>query len=287
MPELPEVETMVRGIRDSMVNCKIESFELCRCDRKPMAMKPDYKEFSRRIVGTVVQSVRRLAKRIVICLSSGEYIVFEPRMTGLALVADPPSVEHLRFRFHLASETDSSPDTRSVWIWDRRGLGTLRLLTSDQFQEQLGPKVLGPDALDVSIDELTSILRTTKREVKVALLDQKLIAGIGNLYASEILHEAKVHPQTTCSRISKQKFRQIHMAMHRILNEAILYEGSTLNDGTYRNALNKDGSYQNKHKVYAKAGDLCSSCEKSTIVRIVQAQRSSFFCPRCQRTPRT
>lgn len=284
MPELPEVETMVRGIRSVMEQSVITRFLQCPCDCQPLPISPAFEEFSKRIQGRQIEKVWRRAKRIVIELASSrsnptEFIVFEPRMTGLALVADPPDVEHLRFEFQLKSASGKS----SVFFWDRRGLGTLSLLTEQEFAERLGPNQLGPDALEISSNELFQRLRQTSRQVKVSLLDQKLVAGVGNLYASEILHEAGVHPETISQKISRPRVERIHTAMHRILNEAILYEGSTLNDGTYRNALNKDGSYQNKHRVYAKTGEPCQTCGLVPITRIVQAQRATFFCRKCQR----
>ncbi len=278
MPELPEVETMVRGIRPAMQGSKLVELRACPCTKKPLSVTPALEEFTQRVRGQKVEAVERKAKRIVIRLKE-DVIVFEPRMTGLALLTDPPSLEHLRFEFCLTR----GKQKQSVWIWDRRGLGTLRLMSHQEFDVALGENVLGPDALEISVDELLARLKETKRAIKVALLDQKLIAGVGNLYASEILHEAKISPVAEASKLSRQRVDRIHKAMNRILREAIQYEGSTLNDGTYRNALNQNGSYQNKHCVYAKEGEPCKTCETSSIRRIVQAQRSTFYCPKCQK----
>jgi len=124
--------------------------------------------------------------------------------------------------------------------------------------------------------------KRTRRAIKVALLDQKLVAGIGNLYASEILHRAGISPLLPANKLSKADRKNISRATKTILKKAIRYEGSTLSDGTYRNALNKSGGYQNAHCVYDRAGELCKSCAHEMIVRIVQNQRSTFFCPHCQ-----
>ena len=123
----------------------------------------------------------------------------------------------------------------------------------------------------------------SKRAVKVALLDQRVVAGIGNMYASEILHLAGVHPARRCDRITRSQWEAITDATHAILTDAIRYEGSTLRNGTYRNALNQTGGYQHRHRVYDRAGKPCPRCgHGSEIVRIVQAQRSTFLCPACQ-----
>lgn len=254
---------------------------------------------SGRVRGRTIVLVRRIAKRVVMELDSGHAFVIEPRMTGLMLLTDPPSPEHLRFEWEFepianvsnprvadshASNGQSPPVCHDrLWFWDRRGLGTLRLYSADELARRLGPPHLGPDALTMTPDQWSAALARTRREIKVALLDQTLVAGIGNLYASEILHRAGIHPQAPASRLSRLRIARLQEATIGVLKTAILYEGSTLNDGTYRNALNKDGSFQNEHRVYARAGESCPSCGVSAVRRIVQAQRSTFFCPACQR----
>ena len=111
---------------------------------------------------------------------------------------------------------------------------------------------------------------------------EQAIAGIGNLYASEILHKAGIHPARHCNRLRLADWARIQLAIDVILQAAIQYEGSTLSDGTYRNALNESGGYQSHHRVYDRAGELCTTCGRSPVTRIVQAQRSTFFCVLCQ-----
>jgi formamidopyrimidine-DNA glycosylase len=214
-------------------------------------------------------------------LDSGDSIVFEPRMTGLVLLAVPPTSQHLRLRIAL-----SGGESEEVLFWDRRGLGSVRLVSPGEFEERYGAEKLGPDALNLSTGELRLRLSGSRRDIKVALLDQRALAGVGNLYASEILHRSGVHPQRRCDRLRVSDWERIQAALLEILQAAIRHEGSTLSDGTYRNALNEAGGYQNHHRVYDRAGELCPSCGKATIQRIVQAQRSTFFCPRCQRRGR-
>jgi formamidopyrimidine-DNA glycosylase len=214
----------------------------------------------------------------VLELASDDRILFEPRMTGLLLLSDPPTREHLRFVLHIGNCR-----ANSLWFWDRRGLGSVRLLTQKQLDKQYGPDQLGPDALQFHLDDWQHRFGRSQREIKVALLDQRSIAGIGNLYASEILHAAGVDPRKRCRTMSRPMWEAVHAATKEVLHQAIKYEGSTLGDGTYRNALNQSGSYQNQHRVYMKAGQTCQSCGHAVIRRIVQAQRSTFFCPACQR----
>ena len=273
MPELPEVETMRRGI-ECVVGQDICKVDFPRCKLKPILIRPQRAKFRRRIEGQRIMGTGRLGKRVVVELDSGDSIVFEPRMTGLVLVADPPNQTHLRLCLTL--------EHGQLLYWDRRGLGSVRVFDQTEIGEFFGPKKLGPDALTVSVKTLVGQLGGSSREIKVALLDQRAVAGIGNLYASEILHLAKIHPQKRCSAMSPEQWKSLQSATHKVLKKAIRYEGSTLGDGTYRNALNQDGSYQNHHQVYMRAGGKCLRCKVGKVKRIVQAQRSTFFCQNCQ-----
>lgn len=277
MPELPEVETMRRGA-EPVVGSTILDVVREPCPRKPIAVTPRIDVLRRRCVGRKIVAVERLGKRVLLRTDDRAAIIFEPRMTGLVLLADPPTRTHLRLRLDL----EGGP-TPHLWYWDRRGLGNVRLLAEDELQAALLSGRLGPDALQISDVELQAALRTSRRAIKVALLDQKAVAGIGNLYAAEILHLAGVHPERPCDRLRRPQWQRIHQALREVLQLAIQYEGSTLADGTYRNALNAPGSYQNHHRVYDREGETCRSCGKGLIRRIVQAQRATFFCPRCQR----
>jgi formamidopyrimidine-DNA glycosylase len=122
----------------------------------------------------------------------------------------------------------------------------------------------------------------SRRAIKVALLDQHAVMGIGNLYASEILHQAGIHPKRPCCRLRAAEWLKLHAAMGVILQAAIRHQGSTLRDGTYRIARNTPGDYQVFHRVYQRTGEACLQCGHGRIQRIVQAQRSTFFCPVCQ-----
>jgi len=278
VPELPEVETMVRGIRPVIEGRRVAAVRRCRCRCRPIAIRPTLPRLAKRITGTTITSVRRLAKRIVIAFSSTDLLVIEPRMTGLLLLRDLPDREHLRLQWRF----EDGDTNDALWFWDRRGLGTVRLYRSHEFADDLGPDRLGPDALKITIRDWRERCARTSRTIKVVLLDQKVVAGIGNLYAAEILHRARIHPACRADRLTAGQIRKLAAAVRSILTTAIRHEGSTLSDGTYRNALNRPGRYQNQHRVYGRADAICSTCGQVPIQRIVQAQRSTFFCPRCQ-----
>ena len=279
MPELPEVETMVRGIRSAVEGQTITAFEACPCACRPLTIRPSLPTIARQVSGQRIVEVTRRAKRVVLRLESGAAFVIEPRMTGLMLLADPPDPEHLRLVWKLGRGTQA----RSLWFWDRRGLGTVSLFSPEEVEQLFGHDYLGPDALLATASHWQAICRATSRPIKVLLLDQTKVAGIGNLYASEILHLCRIHPETPADRLRPGQVNLLTQFTLEVLQTAIQYEGSTLGDGTYRNALNQSGGYQNAHRVYAREGEQCPSCGRGVVLRIVQSQRSTFYCPRCQK----
>ena len=268
---------MRRGILP-IVGAKIVSAQRAPCAKRPISVKPRIDRLNKRVAGHKIKAIERLGKRVVVRIDNDDRMIFEPRMTGLVLIEDPPTNEHLRFRVEL-----KGCPIKQLLFWDRRGLGNVSLLSATEYQAKLDGGTLGPDALDVSLEQFCEQFKNTRREIKVALLDQSALAGVGNLYASEILHQAKVDPRARCHRLSRRQWSQIFDCMIDVLQAAIHYEGSTLSDGTYRNALNQSGGYQNEHFVYDRAGDICFSCNNTPIKRIVQAQRATFYCPGCQK----
>ena len=207
MPELPEVETMCRGIA-AIVGSTITGMVRPRSKLRPIAIVPPPARFRRRVTGRRVEAIGRVGKRVVIVLESGDRIVIEPRMTGRVLLAEPPDRTHLRVVFQL-----SGGPGRQVMFWDSRRLGSRR------------------------------------RAIKVALLDQRALASVGNLYASELLHRAGIHPAVPCNRLRPADWPAIHAARQELLREAIELQGSTLADGNYP-AENRPGSFQERHRVW-------------------------------------
>ena len=232
MPELPEVETMRRGVL-GIVGATVVKAERTPCPKKPIVITPRIDRLNKRIAGKKITAVDRLGKRVVVRFDTDDRLIFEPRMTGLVLIAQPPTIEHLRFCLQLKK----SP-VKKLLFWDRRGLGNVTLLSDSQYQTKLTDGKLGPDALDISAEDFPARFAGSKREIKVALLDQSKVLGVGNLYASEILHLARIHPATRCDRLTAKRWQLIYDYMREVFEIAIKYEGSTLSDGTYRNALN-------------------------------------------------
>jgi len=272
---------MRRGIA-GIVGARIDDVRRPRTRLRPIEIAPRFRDFRRRVVGRGIVGVGRVGKRVVVELASDDRIVFEPRMTGRLLVAEPPDRAHLRLLFDL-----SGVGPPQLLFWNVRGLGTVRLMAPRLFDRELGPDRLGPDALEVTADGLRDRLGRSRREIKVALMDQRVVAGIGNLYASEILHRARLDPRLRCHRIGPAAWTSLCASIREVLRQAIRLEGSTLADGTYGGPANDPGRYQKRHRVYQRAGEPCLACGRGRIVRLVQAGRSTFFCPSCQpSTPR-
>ena len=274
MPELPEVETMCRGIYPT-IGKRIVSVTQPPCSYRPIQIRPNIDEINARLAGCKVTAVTRIGKRVVL-QTANDSLILQPKMTGLVALDAPPDPDHVRLQIDF-------PSRSRLQFWDRRGLGTVELLPTSELHERIVAGRLGPDALQITVEDFIARLRSTSRPIKVALLDQKLLAGVGNLYASEMLFQAKIDPKKPASKLSVARLTTLHAAMLDILQLAIQLEGSTLSDGTYRNAINDPGSYQNMHRVYDKADQLCIACQSSNILRIVQAQRSTFYCPKCQK----
>ena len=273
MPELPEVETMRRGVA-SVTGCTIRDCRRPRSRLQPIEITPDFRSLRRRIIGRKIATVGRVGKRIVLELDSRDRIVIEPRMSGAVILADP------RDRTHLRLILDLSNPAKELLFWDQRGLGVVRLVSPDEFESRYGLAKIGPDALEISAVELRERLKKSGRAIKVALLDQKALAGIGNIYASETLHLAGIHPGTPCNKLTPRQWKRLHAMMGKVLEEALLHQGSTLADNIYAAPDGKPGKYA--FRVYQRHGHPCSRCGQAEIQRIVQAQRSTFFCPACQ-----
>lgn len=276
MPELPEVETMRRGLLPT-VGRRIQTITTPPCSCKPISIRPSLEEIKVELEGQKVKGISRIGKRVLIETDRWA-LVLQPKMTGLATLGEVPDPDHVRLAIQLSGQPKLCAQ-----FWDRRGLGTVEMIARDSIQSHLVDGKLGPDALVITERVFHDRLTITRREVKVALLDQKILAGVGNLYASEMLFAARIDPRTPASQLSKRQTKKLHQVMLKILNTAILCEGSTLSDGTYRNSLNEAAGYQNEHQVYDREDETCPSCGKRTIVRIVQAQRSTFYCPGCQK----
>lgn len=254
---------------------------------RPLSVRPRPHAVAAGLVGRRIASVERRGKRIVLAVATApatpaSFLVIEPRMTGLMLLADPPTTEHVRLIVDLEPGGGTCRRApRRMIFWDRRGLGTIRLMDGRGLESACGCHRLGPDGLAVTGDDLARRLGGSRRAIKVALLDQRAVAGVGNIYAAEILHRVGIDPREVCRRIPAAGWQAIAAATRELLAEAVRFEGSSIGDRTYRTVDNRHGRFQTRHRVYGRDGRPCVACG-TPIVRIVQVQRSTFYCPDCQ-----
>jgi len=281
MPELPEVETMVRGLRPAFLGRFIERIEV----HDPFLLQGcDAKEFERRGRMVQVEEVARRGKWVAITLSDHRgMIVIQPRMTGGFWLVQPPRGEHIRLTFWLAK-----PEAK-VWYCDTRRLGKIQWFAGPEQAALAFARSHGPDALEIRLEDLTARLRRTRRGIKPALMDQKLLAGIGNIYADEILFAARIHPQRIAARLSRDELARLHSAISVTLTTAIAAEGSSFDAG-YRTVLGLEGGFLAQNATYGREREPCRRCgqliEKTKIPGLIG--RPTYFCPNCQprRRPR-
>jgi formamidopyrimidine-DNA glycosylase len=268
MPELPEVQTVVDTLSPLLVGRRIKAIVHLRAD----IVTPSDVNLSALLTGRRVISIARRAKRIVFHLDDDSRWFIHLGMTGRLTMerANAPTLKHT----HMVLDCGAGRQLRFV---DPRRFGGVFWLGSDDREESLGPEPLALRAA-----EFVRRLRNTRRSIKAALLDQKFIAGIGNIYADEALFEARIHPLAMTDRIMPQEARRLNQSIKRVLKRAIKHRGSSFRD--YVDANGQRGSFHKLHRVYDRAGEKCVRCG-TTIERIIVAQRSTCFCPRCQGAP--
>ncbi len=278
MPELPEVETVRRGLERFVVGRRINGVEV---GRERTVRRTSREALIHGLSGARILAANRRGKYLLLPLDSGDEVMIHLRMSGQVLVAaagtDRPPHTHVVMHFD---------DGNELWFVDPRTFGEVVVFDPDNVAVEIPDLAgLGPDPIadGITLPQLRQLLRARHRQLKPLLLDQHVIAGIGNIYADEILHEARLRPDRLSDELSTTSERRLHAAMHRILVEAISAGGSTLGDAQYVDLFGTGGSYQDAHHVYGRAGERCRTCGSGWIRRTVSAQRSTHYCPRCQR----
>lgn len=268
MPELPEVETTVRGLERVLEGHRIASVEARRPDLR-RAMPVD---LGQRLTGARVTGLRRRAKYGLIDTDRGDTLVFHLGMSGRWRV-DPTEVEK---HDHFIIETDEG---RRVALNDPRRFGSLDLERTAELAEWPAFKALGPEPLHLDVRDLKQRLQGRTAAIKLLLLDQRIVAGLGNIYVCEALYRAGIHPRRAGGSISLERLKRLVLAIHDVLAEAIEAGGSTLRD--FSSPDGELGYFSKRFAVYDREGKPCAC--GGTVKRIVQGGRSTFFCPKCQR----
>jgi len=264
---------MVLGLRESLLGQRVQQMRVF-CDRLLGQAAP---ALLRRVRGGRIIGLNRKGKFLLFHLSNGSLLVFHLRMTGKLILV--PSASPLTKRDRLRLDF-------ADWDWalsfeDTRRFGSLDILHGCEAAVGLLGE-LGPDALIVGLKDFRDLLASSRRPVKALLLDQRVIAGLGNIYVDESLHRAGIHPLTPAGDIPRPASRLLHAAMRRILPKAIVCRGSSVSD--YRDSNNRPGTFQRHHLVYQRTGEPCVTCSEP-IAYIRVSGRGTHLCPACQRPP--
>jgi formamidopyrimidine-DNA glycosylase len=274
VPELPEVETIRRDLEPELTGRVIVDIEVHKADIVLPPHDPD--SFRQRLAGRRVVSVGRRAKYLLFHLDDGSVLQVQLRMSGrFALgreVPDPAEFRHIAARLHL-------DDGRTLFYDDVRRLGGFRLVAGRDWEivaARLGPEPLEPGyrAADLGL-----MLAATRSPVKNALMDQRRVAGVGNIYASEALFRAGVDPRRPGRSLDTDEVKRLHRTVRSVLREALAQAGTSFQN--YRAVNGRSGEFQFSLCVYGREGEPCRACGE-TVERIVQAGRSTFYCPSCQ-----
>ncbi len=274
MPELPEVETIARGLAKRVTGDVIESVWI---GGRSQPLKSPAQDIVRTLEGARIAAVRRVGKHIVFDLewvvrgrvrARHQWIV-HLGMTGRMLVSPPE--QELAKHTHAIARLASGRELRFV---DPRMFGKLSVLRGRH-----GFEAAGKEPLDVGLEMFSNLFRGRKTPIKSALLNQKLLSGIGNIYADESLARAGIRPRRRATSLTRVELRRLYEAVQQVLNEAIAAGGSSVSD--YVDSEGEPGFFQFQHRVYGREGELCPVCA-TPIKRIVIGGRSSHYCPRCQ-----
>lgn len=288
MPELPEAETIVRGLRPALRGARIVRSEILHAD----VLRQEPGRFRARIRSRTIRDVERRGKNVVLALENASVILVNLGMTGRLLPRNPsdPPTSHPAVRFHLAQApgpgtgVEEAPDGpaagRGVLVYDDvRRFGAVEVLEPAEWKERstaLGPEPLAPD---YDAERLGRDLGASRSPVRSWLLDQRKVAGVGNIYANEALHRAGVHPRRPARSLLFAEVEALHEALRTVLREAIRARGTTIRD--YRDASGESGGFAPDLLVYGREGEPCGRCG-TDVRRVVFGGRSAFLCPRCQ-----
>jgi formamidopyrimidine-DNA glycosylase len=238
----------------------------------------DSAEFERMVVGSEVGRVDRRGKWVVIELAGQPVIiVIQPRMTGGFWLVPPDRLDHVRLTFLLEGSD------RPVWFSDCRRLGKIAWHASREDAELAFRRSHGPDALEITRDELIARIKGTTRSIKPTLMDQKVLAGIGNIYADEVLFASGIHPERRSSGLTRAELERLHGAIGVILARAIEAEGSSFDEG-YRTVLGLEGGFLAENAMYGRGGLPCRACGETIIKTKIAGLigRPTHYCPNCQ-----
>lgn len=280
MPELPEVETVRRSLHDAVVGARVTNVHIGR-ERSVRRTGPHVVRAG--LLGETFVDTRRRGKYLFFDLANGNSMMVHLRMSGRLLIADPSWPREVHTHVVLSLEREAAPAVELRFV-DPRTFGEVVVFNPE---DDLVPETnrLGLDPLvdDFTFEAFRTALDGRRRGLKATLLDQSVIAGIGNIYADEIMHRARLRWDRRVDSLRPAQLRLLHTATIEVLAAAVEAGGSTLADTQYVDALGREGIFQTEHRVYAREGERCITCRRGVIRRVTGAGRSTHFCPNCQR----
>jgi formamidopyrimidine-DNA glycosylase len=278
MPELPEVEVIRRDLEHEVVGKKIKAVEVNRL--RSIRRHKTSKEFASELVGAKIRSVGRRGKYLVLRLDGDRALVVHLGMSGQLLRAKSARVAMPKHTHVVITFTEGG----QLRFVDPRTFGEMFVTNVDDLEDQVTELAhLGVDPLEsaMSWEAFGRVILQRKVKLKTLLMDQKFVAGIGNIYSDEILFTAGLRWDRTSDSLSDQEIRRLSRAIIETLNDAVKYRGSSLADEQYVDLFGQKGEYQHHHNVYDREGELCPRC-RHTLIRARYSNRSTFFCAACQ-----
>ena len=283
MPELPEVETVRRGLQQNVVGRTVKRVEV---GRERTVRRTSREALIDGLTGVKILSANRRGKYLVCDLDSGQKLMMHLRMSGRLIIAEPGAERppHTHVVLHLTSAANSNVESE-LWFVDPRTFGEVVVFDPDLLKTQMPDLAnLGVDPLndEFTPETLRELFKNRRGNLKALLLNQHFVAGIGNIYADEILHLAKLRPDRLPSRLTNVALTRLHSAIIEVLNKAVNAGGSTLKDTQYVDLDGQTGSFQDEHRVYGRGGLPCLTCRKGRILMTVVAGRTTCYCSACQ-----
>lgn len=290
MPELPEVETIKRSLQKTIIGKKIKNIEV----RKPKIFQGEKKE----VIGKKIEGIERRGKVLIIRLSGNKNLVVHFKLTGQMVWvgkskrAGEREGERVTLGHPIPFAGSELPaktthviftiDGGKLFYNDLRQFGWIKVVNSKQLSvisDQLGIEPLTPE---FTLEKLSQILQSSRRPVKLILMDQGKIAGVGNIYANDALFEAGIIPTRSANALNQSMVKKLHQAIEKVLEQGLKYGGSSARDEAYIKPTGEPGSYQEHFRVYQREGEKCPKCG-GVIKRSQLGGRGTFYCPKCQK----
>jgi formamidopyrimidine-DNA glycosylase len=271
IPELPEVETIRKGLEKYLVGHKILAVRV-----NVAKIFPSGKE---KLIGAKIKGTRRFGKVLVVDLNNGYSFMVHLKLTGQLVFSSSRLLNQPNKFTHVIFELDGGA---KLFFNDSRKFGWIKVVETDKVTEKGFVGKLGPEPFrDLTLEKFEEVVSKSKRPIKITLMDQEKIAGVGNIYANDALWLAKINPKKTANSLSLNEQSILYKAMLRVLKDGLKYQGAS--DQWYITAEGRKGAYQEHFLVYGQDGKTCPRCKKEKIKKFFLGGRGTYYCPRCQR----